>query len=396
MLSDHNVIRWYENLRASSVHTAEVALRRLSRFEDVAKVDHSLLVTMPQKELEDLVQDFARRFEREGYAPDYIGGIIKGLRSWLLHNERELKRKIKIQNSGVPVTLENEKVPEPWQLSEILGAATVRGKVSISFMCFAGVRPGVLGNVDGTDGLVLGDLPELNLETLRFATLPAQVVVRREVSKARHQYQSFLIEKGANYLLTYLEQRREGGEALSPTSPVVKAYEEFKVNALKGLGRQGNATFFLCTQNIEDEIRRAIRQSGYRLRPYVLRSYFESHLLSAQFKKILDPEARAFFGGHKGTIVRTYTLNKHKLPKELFLSLKQQYLEASSFLTGEEITREAIEEKMALAREEGRKLAESKFAEIVKEVREIREMRAQDAEEKKALRADIEALKKSS
>ena len=119
------------------------------------------------------------------------------------------------------------------------------------------------------------------------------------------------------------------------------------------LRKEGNGTFFLCTQNIEDEVRRAIRQAGYRLRPYVLRSYFESHLLSAQFKKILDPEAGAFFGGHKGTIVRTYTLNKHRLPKELFLSLKQRYLEASSFLTGEEITREAIEEKLAIAKQEG-------------------------------------------
>ena len=79
----------------------------------------------------------------------------------------------------MPVTLENEKVPEPWQLNEILGAATVRTKVSISFMCFSCVRPGVLGNVNGTDGLVLADLPELDLKALRFTTLPAQAVVRR-------------------------------------------------------------------------------------------------------------------------------------------------------------------------------------------------------------------------
>ena len=131
---------------------------------------------------------------------------MKGVKSWMKHNDRELKRDIKIKDLGVPVTLEEEQVPEPPQLSEILAAATIRGKVSISIMAFTGPRPQVLGNVDGTDGLVLADFPDLDLESLSFTSVPAMVIIRREISKLRHQYFSFLNEKGRSYFLAYLRE----------------------------------------------------------------------------------------------------------------------------------------------------------------------------------------------
>lgn len=127
-MADVEVKRWYGNLYSSSVNTAEVAVRRLSRFSELSGTEYSALVKLDQNSLEDLVQDTIRKLEKDGKAPDYIHGILKAVKWWLKHNERELKRSIKIKDQGVPVTLEGEQVPEPGQLSELLAAATVRKK----------------------------------------------------------------------------------------------------------------------------------------------------------------------------------------------------------------------------------------------------------------------------
>ena len=299
LLKDPNVKRWYHNLAAGSMHTADVAVRRLTRFCELGKVAHDTLLSLPQKELEDLAQDVVRECERVGYAPDYTMGLVRGLRSWLRHNERELKRDIKIKDLGVPVTLAEETVPEPFQLQEVLSAATTRGKVTASFMAFSGLRPEVLGNKDGTLGLVLGDLPDLDLEKLEFRSIPAQVVVRRELSKVRHQYFTFLNAKGCEYLLAYLRWRAreirhdktkkliKPAEKLTPNSPVIRADEDHKKAMLEHQRLKGleiTPTDFLATTKIAKEVRRAIKRAGHKLRPYVLRSFFDSHLLNAELQ----------------------------------------------------------------------------------------------------------------
>jgi len=46
------------------------------------------------------------------------------------------------------------------------------------------------------------------------------VVVRRELSKAKHQYFSSLSEEGCEYLKDYLEERfRGGGKLTAATNP---------------------------------------------------------------------------------------------------------------------------------------------------------------------------------
>jgi hypothetical protein len=55
LLSDPNVKRCYDNLLASSPSVADVFLRRISRFSELAKVDVEALVSLSQKDLEDKV-----------------------------------------------------------------------------------------------------------------------------------------------------------------------------------------------------------------------------------------------------------------------------------------------------------------------------------------------------
>jgi site-specific recombinase XerD len=323
-MENPNVLRWYENLLASSAHTAIPRLYRLSKICERLGLNPESLAKLPQKELEDSIQDTVRQMEKEGKSADYIHGVITAVKSWLKHNEREIKRDIKIRGLGESRVQATEKIPDYQQMEKLFLIASQRAKVSISFLAFGGFRPEVLGNRDGTAGLTLGDIPELEIDNLKLQA-PAQVIVRRELSKVRHQYFSFVNQTAVDYLLQYLEARRAAGENLTKNSPVIVAdWKKSKSAEIK----------FLCTQNITDEIRRLFKKIKLQQRPYVLRSYFATHLLEAELDGKISTDIRAFFEGHKGTIERVYTIGKHNLSKEMFAKVKQQYVNSNAYLDG--------------------------------------------------------------
>jgi hypothetical protein len=49
-----------------------------------------------RKKLKDLIQNYITTMEADEKSPGCIAGILKGVKSWLAHNEVELKRKIRI------------------------------------------------------------------------------------------------------------------------------------------------------------------------------------------------------------------------------------------------------------------------------------------------------------
>lgn len=71
-----------------------------------------------------------------------------------------------------------------------------------------------VGNYEGTDGLRIGDLPELRIAppggeaevNVTFARVPTMVVVRAELGKAGHQYFSFSRLKHAGTSLDTLNR----------------------------------------------------------------------------------------------------------------------------------------------------------------------------------------------
>ena len=73
----------------------------------------------------------------------------------------EVRRKIKISSTGSTPTLQNERVPDGNEMSEIYSRAGLRESAVISLMAKSGLRPQVMGNHDGTDGLRMRDLPDL-------------------------------------------------------------------------------------------------------------------------------------------------------------------------------------------------------------------------------------------
>ena len=58
-----------------------------------------------------MLHDRVQQLETAEYAPSYVKGVRKAAKSWLSYNYVDLKRKIKVSNADIAVTLQDERVP---------------------------------------------------------------------------------------------------------------------------------------------------------------------------------------------------------------------------------------------------------------------------------------------
>ncbi|SJK85527.1 site-specific integrase [Cuniculiplasma divulgatum] len=324
LLLDEDVRRWFENLNAKSVLTATVALRNLGHYCELTETTPDEILKKARASEKDFryeFTDFVRKLEKEGKAGSYIARFKKVILSWLKFNDIRLQLTVNISGENETPTIVNERVPSKEELARILRKATSRGRVAIAIMAFSGLRPESLGDYEGTDGLRLGDLKELKLsDEIQFDKIPATVMVKSKLSKARHQYFSFIGEEGTTYIREYLEERRKQGEELTYESPLL----QFDVRGVKK-----NA--FLRTTLVTRDIREAIEQAGLMMRPYVLRAYFSTALDIAESKGLISHPWRQFIMGHKGDIEARYSTNK-RLPPDIIDEMRESYNKCTKFL----------------------------------------------------------------
>lgn len=327
LLNGRDVNRWYEELSRSSRITADTYLRRVGSFCNSVGISPLNLLDLDDKALTDLISDEVTSMEKRGLAGSYISSTVKAVKSWLTHNERKLTRKIRIKDPDGSPTLKNERIPTIEELKKIFASGDPRARAACALMSQSGLRPEVIGSYLGDDGLKISDIPELKVSgfSVEFEKIPAMIVIRPELSKARHQYVTFLGNEGCFYLKSYLEKRLNEGEKLVPGSPLV-------VPAKFSLRSE---TSFIRTINIGDIIRQAIRKASFSWRPYVLRAYFDTQLLMAESKGLITRDYRSFFMGHKGDIEHRYTVNKHILNEDLLEDMRSAYSRSLKFLETE-------------------------------------------------------------
>ena len=322
LLSDADVLRWYQNVQRGSEVTADVYLRRLGHFCMTNYLEPASLLRLDEKALSDILLDNVTKLEKEGHAGSYIKSIMKAVKSWLKHNHIALSSTIKIKDEDSTPTLQGERVPTPAELGNVLRSGSPDARVAASLMAFSGVRPEVLGNYRGMDGLRIGDLPELEIGnekgSVGFRVTPTFIVVRESLSKAGHQYLTPLSEEACLYLKEYLKFRIREGERLTPRSAVLEPRFADKA--------------FIRSSNVSHKIRCAIRAAGFQWRPYVLRCYFDTRLLLAESKRLIIRDFRVFWMGHKGDIEQLYTLNKHVLPADLIEEMREAYRKSQRLL----------------------------------------------------------------
>lgn len=320
LLKDDDVRRWFENVSRGSEIWADVCLRRIGKVCSDLHITPKDMLKFKEKELYDFLMDLVSDLEKKGYAGSYIASIMKALKSWLSFNGISLIRKIKIKDAQEAFTLRDERIPTNPELKRILLSANKSSRVIIAMMAFSGVRPQVIGNYLGTDGLTLGDFPEMEITDngVEFMKMPTLIRVRRELSKSRRSYQTFLGEEGCEYVKDYLNKRTRDGERLDKSSSLVRP----KVPRRP----------FISAVNIGDACRKAIRLAGFSWRPYVLRSYFDTQLMLAESKGVVLHDYRTFWMGHVGDIEHRYTINKGRLPPQVVEDMRNAYKRAQTFL----------------------------------------------------------------
>ena len=324
LLLDEDMRRWFENLRAKSVLTATVALRNLGHYCELTQTTPKGILAKARSNEKGFrygFTDFVRKLEKEGKAGSYIARFKKVILSWLKFNDIRLQLTVNISGENETPTIANERVPSKEELARILRKATSRGRVAIAIMAFAGLRPESLGDYEGTDGLRLNDLKDLHLsDEIQFEKVPATVMVKSKLSKARHQYFSFIGEEGATYIKEYLEERRKQGEELTYESPLL----QFDVRGVK-------KNTFLRTTLVTRDIREAIELAGLKMRPYVLRAYFSTALDIAESKGLISHPWRQFIMGHKGDIEARYSTNK-RLPPDIIEEMRELYKKCLKYM----------------------------------------------------------------
>jgi len=343
LFKDDDVRRWYENVGRGSNVTADIYLRRLGSFCTTHRTTPKDIASLDDQALHNLLLDFVTNAEKQGYAGSYIQSTLKALRSWLAHNRREIKTRIKVRGAQDTPTLKDERVPTPDELKRILLSGEKKTRTACVLVAHAGLRLETLGNYTGDDGLRVRDLPEMIVGSggVGFEKTPTMLVVRKPLSKARHQYFTFLGEEGCSYLKDYLDERIRQGEKLTKDSAIVTPK----------LGRKP----FITAINIGDAIRQAIRSAGFPWRPYVLRSYFDTQLMLAESKGLILRDYRSFWMGHKGDIEARYTTNKYVLPQNVIEDMRdsyrrsQDYLETTGIKTSQDKLKESLRRELLLA-----------------------------------------------
>lgn len=337
------VNRWNRELSLRSKLTADGYVRRLALFSDTAGISPGELVrrarTRPES-VRRLLSDYAVAQQDRGRSPAYIRKVLFALRSWLDHNGVEFTR-LPRTGGRDGVTIENERVPSAEDLRRLLGVLSARGRVCALLMGQSGVRPGVLGSIDASDGLLLGDLPEFDLTKLEFGRVPFVVRVRSTRDKTGRGYLTFGGPELAEAMLAYVHERVARGETLTPDSPLIGALGS-------GLGREGKGPkpfgTFVSTKSITEDLREGIRRSGLSFRPYVLRARFATACLLGEQHGTVTRDVREFWMGHDlGSVQNRYTLGK-RLTDETIEAMRSAYERTLPFVSVLQAPRTSNEE----------------------------------------------------
>ncbi|EQB65183.1 MAG: integrase/recombinase [Thermoplasmatales archaeon I-plasma] len=270
-------------------------------------------------------------------AGSYVVRFKKVLNSWCFFNDVNPNlRSVKIPGANLSPTLYDEEVPSQSAVALVLRNATPRAKAIISLLAFSGLRPESLGNYNGSDALRIKDVEGISIESdgVEFSKVPAAIVVRQvkptvaQLSKKGHKYFTFIPSEGLKYLSTYLNLRIRTGEKLDKESPLITI-------APRGRSKRDNGV--VATNDITRDTRYALRKSGFELRPYVFRSYFETALEMAEMKKIIPHNWREYWAGHMGDISARYSTNK-VLPPDMREEMRNAFSKCCQYIETEHLT----------------------------------------------------------
>jgi hypothetical protein len=197
MLDDEKVRKWVDYISRGSPVTAQVYFRRLGRLRQNKGILPSDLLDMDEEFLWNFLNDVVSEMEINGKAGSYIIAVLKAVKSWLSFSGIEVKRKLRVKGvNDTPTPRDNQPITA-FLLRQLYSVSSLKVKCIIALLAGSGVRPEVIGNHDGSDGLRLGDIPELEIQEgmARFRKIPPMLIVRQELSKTAQAALWALTEK---------------------------------------------------------------------------------------------------------------------------------------------------------------------------------------------------------
>ena len=344
--------RWYESYHKKGGQVADIYLRNLMRFcESHLHMAPWEFANLPRREMENITMDFVDEMEKainpqsgELYASEYIEKHIDAVKSWARWNSKPFERKIAVAQLNPRPRASKEVLPTQEELRGLLYAATtpLRTRVIISGTAHGGLRFMSYGDYKGADGLRIKDFPELKIicdtngkqKEVSFEKVPAQVVIRWNLSKIRKEYRSKWSEEACEILKQYLDSRIHAGEFLTPESGIIVTTDENRKRLDVPHGKLGveDRSPFICSNKISTLVRRAMDAVGLSQRPYIWRHYFDTSLMSAESKGYITHSFGQFLMGHEGDMEVTYTLNKQTLPQQLVDTIHESYKKCQTLL----------------------------------------------------------------
>lgn len=337
LLANAEVRGWYEGRLLRSRLSADTYLRQLGLFVERLDLDANAMVEMARLEpdrLRGLLTQLAADQKRSGLLDSYISKSFGGLRSWFefRHVPFDGYPKLAVVKGQ---SLTAERVPTPEELGRVLDRLSPRGRVTALLMAHSGLRPGAIGGYGAEDGLRLQDLKELKLgKRPQFSKTPFVIRVPASLSKTRVDYTTFGTAQLASALLAYLGQRRDRGEKLLGSSPVVAPAETRGV-ARKSQEASEYGDGFLTTKAVVEEIRAALQATtpeGVTWRPYVLRAYCSTRLMLAEGSGKITRDLREAILGHEGGVAARYNVGK-RWGDDLLNEARAAYQRCEPFLS---------------------------------------------------------------
>jgi len=320
LLSDKDVAIWFEGNLLRSKVSAETDLRKLGLLAHRLGTTPAGIVKLARSAPDELARKlvhYATELRKQGRLDSYVLKTFSGLKSWLRSRRINFDLYPKLP-SIQGLSLRSETVPTQEQLGRILAALTLRGRAVALLMAHSGLRPGTISK-EGTAGLRLRDLEDLELTGAEpaFRKQPFLIRVPATLSKTGREYVTFGTSEESSALHAYLARRQNDGEKLGPESPVVAVAPHQAENWRR---RSQRTNGFVTTETITFELRTGIRKvtpPGTRWRPYVLRAYCSSHLVSAESAAKITRDVREAILGHDLGVSGRYNLSKKLHPDQV-------------------------------------------------------------------------------
>ncbi len=322
------VTRWLKNYPSKETRRRyEFAFSQFCKFHQVTPAD---TLKWSVEEAEDRLIAWKNQLVEEGKAGSSIKVAFTVVKQWFRTNR--IRVDVPCKNVSTTRTY-LDYLPSREDVHRLLDTTKLHHRVIIALIAFSGLRP--------------VDVASLRYEHIKksFEAGDEVLTIKKKHSKTQRWYPTFLGHQGTQYLRSYIQERKDRGETIKDSSPIIVKVERDRDTK--------KITYHAVTVHaVTAAVRRAIERTigkhpaGDRqrlFRPYGLRKYFRRTVGQ------LGESVAEFLMGHKRgleSLSATYS-GLRDLDPQAIDELKQQYIQILPELetTSVSILKAQLEEK---------------------------------------------------